>query len=1138
MVEDEVKGLEDDAYAMDRYSRQIGAYGVEAMAKLVKMKVLIVGLTGTGIETAKNLVLAGPGGVTIMDDTLVEMQHLGCNFYLRECDVGKKTRAEACVPHLQALNRLVDIRAATGPVTEGILQSHTAAVFCGVARDEAIKWNKFCRENDIGFFMCGVRGLFGYCFADLGDNFTVRDKNGEQPITRIIDGIEVGDTEANTIVVHLIPPPDGRRHNIEDNEHEGWVTFDEVQGELGSCLNGKGPFRVSHVYNERVDEKTGKTKKVFNAYALQVKIDGVDKLPKFGGGGGMMTQVKVPQRMPFRSLEACIDQPISPGDYGLLFTDGAKFGRAEQLHVALQGLWDFESKNDNKPPRINNEEDIEAVIRCATERNARLLKANEAVMDDCDHPKYLALEQVEDPVVKMTAQHAACEFQPLTTFFGGVLAQEVVKMTGKFTPLHQWMHIDCFEVLPEMFVDEKNPDRFVVTAEDRKPIGSRYDDLIAIFGRKFQQELAKKSTFMVGCGALGCELLKNLALLGVACSEDGSGLVTVTDNDTIEVSNLSRQFLFRETNVGQPKSAAASAAAIEMNPRFHVKALQQFVGPNTESIFNAAFWESQDFVTNALDNVKARLYVDGQCVFYGKPLLESGTLGTKCNVQVVLPNLTQSYADGPKDDDASDAIPMCTLRNFPSQIEHCIEWSRAKFTDMFTTAATEATNFCAHPEEWLDECRKKTLELGNRAKVMSAVDNELPPLRSMMLVINHARSPDNCFAECVKEAYDLFHKMFRDNILSLVSTYPEDATDKNGDLFWSGTKRFPQAPKFDTENQGHMNFLISTANILAVNYGLQPAEQPLPEDHPWRSFAHVKKIVSKLSPPAIVKEKVDMSGGGEDDAANENEMELDEDASLNEFKSILNELEAIKNVGELKIEAADFEKDADWNFHIDFITAASNLRAWNYRLKEVSRHKCKMIAGKIIPALATTTAAVTGLVMIEMIKAIQPGKQLEAFKDSSNSLGINGYFFSEPSPPTKAKDEYDPIEMSEVKCKPPGFTKWDKTWVKKGSLTLGQFLDTFSDITGFNCTTLYHNSADREGTQGHSKFIYESSAWKKEMKKMYEERKEKTLEDITFDLYGEDAITSGQKYVLLEVGCEDSDGNPWKVPAVVYYFSE
>ena len=83
-----------------------------------------------------------------------------------------------------------------------------------------------------------------------------------------------------------------------------------------------------------------------------------------------------------------------------------------------------------------------------------------------------------------------------------------------------------------------------------------------------QQELANARTFMVGCGALGCEFLKNFAMLGVACGPDG--LVTTTDNDRIEISNLSRQFLFREHNVGQSKAAAASAAVREMNPDIKV----------------------------------------------------------------------------------------------------------------------------------------------------------------------------------------------------------------------------------------------------------------------------------------------------------------------------------------------------------------------------------------------------------------------------------------------------------------------------------------------------------------------------------------------------------------------------------------
>lgn len=148
---------------------------------------------------------------------------------------------------------------------------------------------------------------------------------------------------------------------------------------------------------------------------------------------------------------------------------------------------------------------------------------------------------------------------------------------------------------------------------------------------------------MVGAGALGCEFIKMLALLGISTNKPG--LLTVTDDDNIEISNLNRQFLFRKSDVGKSKAERALLAGMKMNPHLIAQSYKLRVGGESEDIFNDDFWESLDLVINAVDNVNARLYIDSQCLFYGKPLLESGTLGTKCNSQIILPHLTQSYGE-------------------------------------------------------------------------------------------------------------------------------------------------------------------------------------------------------------------------------------------------------------------------------------------------------------------------------------------------------------------------------------------------------------------------------------------------------------------------------------------------------------
>ena len=495
------------------YSRQIGTFGLEAMGKLMKLKVLIIGMRGLGVETAKNLILAGPKSVTIYDPTPVAIGDLSANFYLKAADVGKTSRAEASQPQLAELNPYVDVTV-TKTFTDDDISKYS--VICVtenlVGLQKLIDLNEKARAAKVGFILAETLGAMVYTFVDYG-NHTVFDADGEHTKQFIISNITKEDKP--TVTVH-----EDKRHSYKDGDY---VVFREVEGMTE--LNDAQPIEI---YDCR-------------AYDFKLKIDA----SSFGAyvRQGIVEDKKVPKQIEYKSLAETIKHPASVTQYGMLEMPDLKlFGRSEQLHIAIYAVHAFRDENGRYPE--NNEADLTKVVATAKELAA-----------DLKSKDLHTIEAVEEEVVKNTAAYCTSSLTSMSAFLGGFVAQELVKFTGKYTPLKQWFHYDCFESLPD-------------GAVDRTPMNCRYDDQIKVYGRETQEKLGKINTFMIGAGALGCEYAKAFALMGLGCGEGGN--VRITDNDNIEVSNLNRQFLFRKQHVGKSKSECASASAKEMNPDFNV----------------------------------------------------------------------------------------------------------------------------------------------------------------------------------------------------------------------------------------------------------------------------------------------------------------------------------------------------------------------------------------------------------------------------------------------------------------------------------------------------------------------------------------------------------------------------------------
>lgn len=165
----------------------------------------------------------------------------------------------------------------------------------------------------------------------------------------------------------------------------------------------------------------------------------------------------------------------------------------------------------------------------------------------------------------------------MVAVIGAFTAQEVLKAcSGKFSPLHQSLYFDSLESLPSNAAE-------VLTEEECAPQGTRYDGQIAVFGKAFHHKIETYRQFLVGSGAIGCEMLKNWASMGLGTRDQGT--IYITDLDTIEKSNLNRQFLFRPKDLGKFKAEAAAQAVTEMNPDLagRIKTYQLRVGEDSES---------------------------------------------------------------------------------------------------------------------------------------------------------------------------------------------------------------------------------------------------------------------------------------------------------------------------------------------------------------------------------------------------------------------------------------------------------------------------------------------------------------------------------------------------------------------------
>jgi len=545
--------------------------------------------------------------------------------------------------------------------------------------------------------------------------------------------------------------------------------------------------------------------------------------------------------------------------------------------------------------------------------------------------------------------HSDIEIISVNSIMGSLVASEAIKLiTNKYKPISQWF-------------TWSDPKLDINLAKDK---------------------LLNSEIFIVGSGAIGCELLKNLAFLDVK-------KIIVTDPDIIEKSNLSRQFLFRNNDVGKLKSEVAASAIKLMKSTIDIEHLSEKVGDENINFTNKVLKNKNlTAVFNALDNINARRFMDNQCFNHNLPLFESGTMGIKGNTQPIIPFLTETYSNS-NDPSNEKSFAVCTIKNFPNEIQHTIHWAMDQF-EFFNRAPNSL-------KKWVEN---KNIKFNNDI-------NGLQSNKDIWLFTTKYNIKS--YKECVIWAIDMFHENFNNQIVQLLNNFPSNTLTSEGTPFWSAGKRCPKPIMLNPNDNNHIDFIEATSVLLCKSIGL---EYNL-------TIQDLKNIINEYQVPEF-KPKTDIVIAANDSELDKEKQDENDIKELNMNSSIVNGYPQI------------FEKDDDTNYHIKWIMAASNLRAMNYSIEPVDFYTTKGIAGRIIPAVATTTSIVSGLITIEFIKYLCY-RDLESFKSTFINLALNTFVSA------------DPISCKYIEVAGQKFNYWHK-FIERNDMTINDFIKKYNEL--------------------------------------------------------------------------------------------
>ncbi|KAG5511279.1 hypothetical protein GH5_07522 [Leishmania sp. Ghana 2012 LV757] len=456
-------------------------------------------------------------------------------------------------------------------------------------------------------------------------------------------------------------------------------------------------------------------------------------------------------------------------------------------------------------------------------------------------------------------------------------------------------------------------------------------------------ELRARPLFLVGAGGIGCEVLKVLVLSGFT-------QIHLIDLDTIDATNLNRQFLFQAADVGRSKADTARRVVLEwfaapddpvpdcasaLRDRRTPPCIVAYHDNVKTDRYDDAFYRQFAVVLSALDNVSARQHVNRMCMRNNIPLIESGTMGYNGQVQPILKDVYECYDCRPKPPEAK-TFAVCTIHARPTTMVHCVHYAKELYETLFGGGSSDtdgevASTFTA---------AGTTAEAGAASAISSQEKSrhgapapsdggELSYLHSMISEWRRRLSAPS--PGCTGAATGSFAEAS--------STPGRHGNDCEGNCTSSAAALAAELLR--------LLFVAKVEELLSMkaSWSTKPPEPLSQRDIDRVAAAYMSASASGAFPTPLSGDHV-----------------LSVQGCMELFLRAVTECLARPN-------GLPFKKEDD--IAVRFVSATANMRAHVFHIAEQSLEEVRSIAGSIVPAIATTNATIAGAVVHELISLLR-----------------------------------------------------------------------------------------------------------------------------------------------------------------------